>query len=181
MRLRRVIPETPDIMMTILWAGFLGLVIALVCWVLALLAIRAANFKADGTRFEPARGGERRSQEIEYHNNAVYRDFEYFFKVTLGILGGVAYVSTAASVRSTDAVNLLIRLGGPLQLASGIVFSLFVFFHQKSKVERWTERFLWWKTVTWQECYMVVAMIAISSAVCFGFIPQLVTLLSSKS
>jgi hypothetical protein len=157
----------------------LATVISIVAWVIGMLIVRGSNFTKKGKRRFPARGeeGEVRSSEIKYHNEAIYHDFEFFFKVTLAILGGTAFVVTSTDVRPTNAVSLIIQTGGWLQFLAGLLFSVFVFLHQKSKIERWERRFAWWQPITWQECWMIISMLVISSAFCFIVVPELVALI----
>jgi hypothetical protein len=62
-------------------------------------------------------------------------------------------------------------------VVAGVIFALFIFFHQKSKIERWDDYFSWWEPVFWQECWMVVSMFAVSAGIGFGAIPGLLTVL----
>jgi hypothetical protein len=151
----------------------LALVVAVVVWEALLLLIRAKNFNPPGDRRVSVRGGDRRSQEVEYHNLAIYRDFEFFFKVTLAIVGGIAFVATRPAADITERSAILMALGGWLELLAGIIFSGFVFFHQKSKVERWESRYAWWQPLTWQEFWMVATMLVVSFTLHCSVVPLL--------
>ena len=158
--------------------GF-ALAIAGVAWEALLLLVRTKNFHPSGDRRLPMRGGDRCSQEIEYHNLAIYRDFEFFFKVTLAIVAGLAFVATRPAADITQRSAILISLGGWLQLLAGVVFSSFVFFHQKSKVERWQSRYRWWQPLTWQEFWMVATMLVVSLDLHSSIVPLLISALAS--
>jgi hypothetical protein len=142
-----------------------------------MMLLRQANWLSPSKRRFAARGGEKRSEELKYHNEAIYRDFEYFFKVTLAILGGIAFVATREKVTAAEVTTLLLSSAGGLQVVAGVIFALFIFFHQKSKIERWDDYFSWWEPVFWQECWMVVSMFAVSAGIGFGAIPGLLTVL----
>lgn len=149
--------------------GGLGLLI----WWLAMFLLRRANWNSMGQRLSEIRGKDKRSEELKYHNEAIYRDFEYFFKVTLALLGGIAYVVTRQDGNNMNMVKVLLPIAGGLQLVTGVVFALFIFFHQKSKIERWEDRFSWWWPFLWQECWMVTAMFSVSAGISFGAVPLL--------
>jgi hypothetical protein len=165
-------------MRSMLSAGLAGGVAGSAVWWLAMLRLRRANWSAPTKRRADVRGGDKRSEELKYHNEAIYRDFEYFFKVTLAVLGGIAFVVTKDKVRADEVTKVLLSAAGALQLVAGVVFALFIFFHQKSKIERWEDYFSWGKPFTWQECWMVSSMFAISSGVAFGAVPDLLVVLA---
>ncbi|MCH7939074.1 MAG: hypothetical protein IID13_04955 [Candidatus Marinimicrobia bacterium] len=155
-----------------------GGIIALILWWAAMMLLRKANWLSPSKRRFDTRGGNNRSEEIKYHNEAIYRDFEYFFKVTLAILGGIAFVATRENVTATEISMLLLLSAGGIQVIAGATFALFIFFHQKSKIERWNDYFSWWKPALWQECWMIVSMFAVSAGIGFGAIPELLSILS---
>jgi len=110
------------------------------------MLLRRHNFKRDGDKSNrrfPMRGAndEIRADEIKHHNEAIYGAFEFFFKVTLAILGGTAYIVTQQQVPPVHTVKLMILLGGWIQILAGCLFASFITIHQKSKVERWPTRF----------------------------------------
>ncbi|MGD2092640.1 MAG: hypothetical protein PVH61_41120 [Candidatus Aminicenantes bacterium] len=146
------------------------LLVSLVIWIAILLIIRWFNFKADGERRTKIRS----ASAIEYHNKAIYRDFELFFKFSLTIIGGVVLIAMKSKGIEEKLISFLLNIGGKLQFFASILFSIFVILHQKSKVERWAERYKWWKPLTWQECWMVAAMWLIGVVFAFRLVPELV-------
>jgi hypothetical protein len=147
-------------------------------WVLGCLALRATNFNADGTRRRSKHTQEddkRRSEVIEYHNNAVYRAFEFYIKITLAVFGGMAYVVTSDKVSAKTVVHTLLDAGSWLLLASALVFSFVVFIHQKSKVERWVTRYAWWESLLWIEFPFIAVMMTVSIVVRMLVLPALMT------
>jgi len=112
--------------------------LAAIIWFVFMGYVRSKNFNKDGSRKFPVRGtpGEVRSSEIQYHNQAIYRDFEFFYKITLAILGGTALLLTTADPINIESSKVLIQAGGGLQGVSGLLFAFFILAHQKSKAER---------------------------------------------
>lgn len=153
----------------------MSVLVGLFLWLISIFLVRNRNFHQDGSRKFPTRSNstESASKEIEYHNNAIYRDFEFFFKVTLGIIGGMAFIATREKSGSPETVAYLIKTGASLQIVAGFLFSIFIIAHEKSKIERWTVRFSLWDTLTWQECWMVVAIFLISGTVFLSVAPIL--------
>ena len=148
-------------------------------WWIIMMLLGLHNFKRDGDRWIrrfPMRGADEeiRADEIKYHNEAIYGDFAFFFKVALPILGGTAYIVTQEKVFSVDAAKLIIQVGGWIQVLAGCLFALFITIHQKSKVERWPIRFSFWGPVTWQECWMVVGILVISITFGIAVVPELI-------
>jgi hypothetical protein len=157
--------NTP-IPITALISGAIGFVL----WTVGVLILRHRNFP-NGTRKTGLRGD--RSDEINQHNDAIYQDFEFFYKLTLAIVGGLFFLTTRNAALKTDVVDLVVQMAQLLQIVSGILFSLFIFLHQKSKIERWDKRYSFLEILTWQESWMIVAMLAVSGAVAFGLAPAL--------
>lgn len=153
-------------------------VILVVVWIVILSLIRRANFNADGTPRFPRRGtkeGGIRSSEIEYHNKAIYRDFELFLKISMTIIGGVILIAIKSiDIKDENLIAFLLNIGGKLLFLVSILFSIFVILHQKSKIERWEQRYTWLQTLSWQECWMVVVMLLIGFVFAFNIIPEIV-------
>jgi len=148
--------------------GVVG-VITLLVWIGAMLLLLKFRLGAKGDGNGPT--GE------DYHNNAIYRDFSFFYKVTLAIITGVALLACKTECTSIDgaAAGMLIRLAGYLLFGSGLLFSFFIFAHQKSKIERWEkkEEHQVCQILMWQETWMVVAIVVISATFAFGVAPYL--------
>jgi hypothetical protein len=156
-----MIPTTT--ILTVVFATVFG--VALI-WVLVCLVLRASNFAPDGSRRHNKHKTEddrRRSEVIEYHNNAIYRAFEFYIKITLAVFGGMAYVVTSDKVSAKNVVHTLLDAGSWLLLASAIVFSLVVAMHQKSKIERWGKPYAWWEPLLWIEFTLITAMVTVAA------------------
>ena len=150
--------------------------LAAAMWFLLILVVRKSNFQANGERKQniKSKNTEKRFEEITYHNNAIYKDFGFFIKITLAILGGASYIALKGEKESIESVKILFELGGGIQVLIGALFSVFVFFHQKAKIERWPNRFSCFDIALWQETWMVIAMVSFSVAVTFSGLPRIV-------
>jgi uncharacterized membrane protein len=147
-----------------------------IIWILLCLALRHTNFKTTGGREHNKHHEEddkRRSEVIEYHNHAVYRAFEFYLKITLAVFGGIAYVATSDKSGPKEVVATLIDAGSWLLLAAAFLFSVVIFVHQKSKVERWVTRYKWWEPLLWNEFWFIAVMLTVSIVVRLMLIPTL--------
>jgi len=117
-------------------------VVALFAWLCSMHKLLKANFK-DGVRID---SDKRRlsdrpdllSQQIEYHNKATYRALEFYVKVLLAVLGGVAHVVLFKGPLSDDErLRLFLYAAGWIVLLVTCLFCLMILVHQKSKIERW--------------------------------------------
>lgn len=147
--------------LAVVFATVLG--VALV-WVLVCLILRASNFAKDGKRHQTRheKDDKRRSEVIEYHNNAIYRAFEFYIKITLAMLGGMAYVVISDGVSARDVAPKLLDVGSLFLIGAALVCSVAIFTHQKSKIERWSTRFAWWEPLLWVEFSFIAAMMSVS-------------------
>jgi hypothetical protein len=161
--------------LNILGAGIVAATAGILLWLLAVCVVRRSNFGPDQRHSDrPIRGEtpEIRSGELKYHNEAIYRDFEYFFKGTAALLGGAAYlVVQARTPEVREHLAVLITLTAVLQALTTIAVTLFVFAHQKSKIERWPQRFTVRSAMSWQETAMVGIMWFVLGAYGFGAVP----------
>ena len=152
-------------------SGFAGLFV----WLGALRIVRSANFGAtERLPSAPIRGADNaiRSAEVKYHNEAIYRDFEYFFKASAAMLGGAAFLLVQTRTKELAAsIGILIELTAVFQVAVAIAASIFIFMHQKSKIERWTQRFTLPASFWWQETWMIFVMCFVSGAYAFAVVP----------
>ena len=140
-----------------------------------MVALRDSNFHASGTRKTPAPDGSQEVlvKQIEYHNNAVYRIFEFFEKIALALLGGLAYLSQAPQMSPRTLV--LVRAGGWLLLLSSALLSIGIFSHQKSKIRRWPRRFRWHEPLIWFELWLVQGMLLVAVGYLAWLLPRLTT------
>ncbi len=105
---------------------------------------------------------EERIQNIRDQSDRVHRVFEFYLKVTLAILGGVAYLVSNAKPGNSQATSRLLAAAGSLELLIGVTFSVITFLHLKSKIARWSRSFSWWEPLVWMECWFVAVMMTIA-------------------
>ncbi len=77
------------------------------------------------------------SQQIEYHNKATYSALEFYVKVLLAVLGGVAVIVFKGPLADDGRLLLLVYAAGWIVLLVSFLFCVMVFVHQKSKIKRW--------------------------------------------
>lgn len=75
--------------------------------------------------------------QLQYHNEKIYHNFEFFIKVTLAISGGLAYLAVNKISGNAEIVSYMVRLGAIFELLVGIVASLAISFHVKSRIKRY--------------------------------------------
>jgi hypothetical protein len=159
----------------ILITGLLSMGLGIFIWSLILIIVRNNNLDVSGrlpTRPIVNPEAEGRLSEIKYHNEAIYRDFEYFYKTTAALLGGVAYLVTQANQQLKVAT--LIELTSAIHVITTIAVTFFILAHQKSKIERWTTFFKMKSIFLWQETWMISVMWFIAGAYTFSVIPRLI-------
>ena len=115
-----------------------------------------------------------RWESRKYHNEAIYRDFSFFIKITLAIAAGVGYLLCRGCPGlgpHDEGARVLIWLGGALQGVAGVVLALCVYFHQRSKLLVEREEVLdingpkesgLCNALEWQETYLFICMIWVS-------------------
>ena len=91
------------------------------------------------------------------HSERVYRDFEFFVKIFIALVGAVGYLR----FKEFGTAPLLARQGmkgvGLLGLLTMSTLTLFISCHQGSKIRRWV-KVEWGTVVFWQETWMIVSM-----------------------
>lgn len=160
--------------------GLVAAMVGVAVSVFVIAQLRSRNFAPVGRLpAAPIRGADEptRSSEIKYHNEAIYRDFEYFFRVTAGLLGGSAFlVVQSKTPELTKNLDLLILLTAVFQALATCAATLFVLSHQKSKIERWAKRFTLKAILGWQETWMIAVMWFVTGAYSFAVVPLLLPL-----
>lgn len=159
----------------IIASGIFSGIIGIFLWMISLKFVRNNNFNSSGRRPDkPIRGtsNDVRSNEINYHNEAIYRDFEYFFKTTAAIIGGTAYLIIQTRSKEIIAVlSLLIQLSSILQILTTFTISVFILSHQKSKIERWKSSFNLSQILFWQETWIIFVMWFVAGIYSLATIP----------
>ena len=143
-------------------------------WILIMAILRARNFRINGENRANWRQltPELRSHEVEYHNNATYKAFEFYIKILLAVVGGVAFVATRTEKMSENAKSLVDAGSWAIVVVSGL-FCFLMFSHQKAKIERWQRRYHLLDPLLWNECWFSATAIAIACVVRLTLTPAL--------
>jgi hypothetical protein len=98
------------------------------------------------------------------HSDRIYKDFEMYLKVVLGLVTAFGYVRfNVYQDKPMLARQALIGIGA-IALFVMVIFCLFVICHQGSKIRRW-ENIEWKLSPFWQENWACLAMWVFSSAI----------------
>jgi len=102
--------------------------------------------------------------QLQYHNERIYHNFEFFIKITLAIAGGLACLSVNKITGNALLVSYVVKLGAIFELLAGAVASIAIFFHVKSRIKRYQEppksilKEMW----GWLEPYFVLFIVIFS-------------------
>jgi Na+/H+ antiporter NhaD/arsenite permease-like protein len=100
---------------------------------------------------------------IKEHSERIYRDFEFFVKIFIALVGAVGYLR----LKEFDAAPILARQAmkaiGLLGLLTMTTLALFVICHQGSKIRRW-KKVEWDTIIFWQEIWMILSMFVMATA-----------------
>jgi len=120
----------------------------------------------------------RYAEERRYHNEAIYKDFALFVKVTLALTGGLIYLALRF-----DAELPLLIAGGSLQCLVGLLSAYSIFSHQRSKAKHWkalednehpsNKWRIYPGFLLWQETAVVVSILTISFSIGLALVPVL--------
>ncbi|MFA7348976.1 MAG: hypothetical protein WCZ86_14575 [Desulfurivibrionaceae bacterium] len=102
--------------------------------------------------------------DTKEHSERIYKDFEMYLKVTLGLVAAFGYIRIDRYTAQPDLARQALQAVGGISLLVMTTFCIFVLCHQASKVRRW-EKIEWGKTVFWQELWACLAMWLFSSGV----------------
>ena len=102
--------------------------------------------------------------QIQYHNERIYHNFEFFIKVTLAIAGGLAYLSVNKITGNEQLVSYVVKLGAMFELLAGVVASTAIFFHVKSRIKRYKvpPKSIFKEMWAWLEPYFVLFILITS-------------------
>jgi hypothetical protein len=150
----------------------IGVVTAI--WFFGLALLRRSNFEKDGQRKTPlgAKDDDEALKRLEYHNKACYGAFEFFLKIALAVLAGIAYVAMQPSPR-VETAKALMKSGAWLLVLAAGVFSMLIFIHQKSKIQRWPRRFTLLASLLWVEYWLIQGMLLVAVGMLEWVLPHL--------
>lgn len=110
---------------------------------------------------EKDRGG-----ETKEHSERIYKDFEMYLKVTLGLAAAFGFlrVGTLGEGVTAASVNVGLQLVGGVSLLVMTTFCIFIICHLGSKVRRWKD-IEWEKAIFWQELWACLSMWVFSTGI----------------
>jgi hypothetical protein len=137
--------------------------------------LRSKNFDKSGKQKNTWRKltPELLNSQIAYHNNAIYKAFEFYIKIMLALLGGISFIALTKQDNAAN-VNILIQCGGIFILGVTFLFCMLVIGHQKAKIERWEKKFKWSEILMWNELWFVSISATFAFFVYFFVINQII-------
>lgn len=102
------------------------------------------------------------SGKSDQHNERIYKDFEFFVKVFIALVGAMGYVRFNYFHKDCELARQAMKGIGGISLLTMITLSIFIICHQGSKIRRW-EKIEWKNIIFWQEIWMIIAMFIFAS------------------
>jgi hypothetical protein len=99
----------------------------------------------------------------DQHSERIYKDFEFFLKTFLTIVGAFGYLRIEKYQGHEDLIRSAMQALGIIGLAVAWLFGIFIICHQGSKLRRW-KHVEWPKIYFWQEIWMCIGMLGFASA-----------------
>ncbi len=109
------------------------------------------------------RSTKERGDDTKNHSERIYRDFEMYLKVALGLTTAFGYVRLKEFETNPELARQVLKLIGALSLFVMWIFCIFVICHLGSKLRRW-ENIEWKLSPFWQELWACLAMWIFSSS-----------------
>jgi hypothetical protein len=107
---------------------------------------------------------EKYKEGTKEHSERIYRDFEFFIKILVPLIGGLGYIKLTYSA-SQPALARQAMIGiGALGMFTMFTLAIFIACHQASKIRRW-EKVEWETLPFWQEIWMLLCMYSLGVAV----------------
>jgi hypothetical protein len=111
-----------------------------------------------------------RDEPTDKHSERIYRDFEFFIKAFLAIVGAFGYIRIEKYDLQSDLIRTAMIGLGSIGLAVAWLFGIFIICHQGSKLRRWGTRdktgkpcIEWNKMPFWQEIWMCLGMLGFAT------------------
>jgi hypothetical protein len=105
-----------------------------------------------------------RGKETKEHSERIYKDFDMYLKVALGLSAAFGYIRFEKMKDAAELGRQGLQVVGGLALFVMVIFCIFVICHMGSKIRRW-QNIEWGKALFWQETWAVLAMWFFSSAI----------------
>jgi cell division protein FtsW (lipid II flippase) len=81
--------------------------------------------------------------ETQYHNERIYKDFEFFVKVFISLVAGFGFIRFSCFQANPELSRQAMKSIGGIAILTMVIISIFIICHQGSKIRRW-------KTVEWK-------------------------------
>lgn len=96
-------------------------------------------------------------ESTKEHSERIYRDFEFFIKVIVPLIGGLGYIKLTYGLVQPKVARQAMQGIGTLGMFTMTTLAVFIACHQASKIRRWHK--VEWKTLPfWQEVWMLLSM-----------------------
>jgi hypothetical protein len=128
-----------------------GLLLILVVFATVLLALQARSLND-------------RDKDTKEHSERIYKDFEMYLKVALGLSAAFGYIRLEEFQKNPELARQGLWLIGGISLLVMFTFCIFIICHLGSKVRRWSN-IEWGKLFFWQELWAVLAIWFFSSGI----------------
>ena len=96
-----------------------------------------------------ARSTKDKGKETKDHSERIYKDFEMYLKVVLGLAAAFGYIRFEKYAANPELARQGLAIVGGISLLVMVTFCIFIICHQGSKVRRW-ESIEWGKAIFWQ-------------------------------
>lgn len=103
-----------------------------------------------------------RGRDTKEHSERIYKDFEVYLKVTLGLVAAFGYIRLDKFTTQPELARQALQVVGGVSLLVMATFCIFIICHQASKIRRW-KNIEWPKAIFWQELWACLAMWLFSS------------------
>lgn len=111
-----------------------------------------------------ARSSNDRGKDTKEHSERIYKDFDMYLKVVLGLTAAFGYIRFEKFEKYPELARQGLWVIGAISLFVMVIFCIFIICHQGSKVRRW-QNIEWGKAIFWQELWACLAMWLFSSAI----------------
>ncbi len=134
---------------------------SVIIWVLFMLRFRYESFEDNGDKkvnLTTVIDSDKKDEQIKNHNEGIYKDLDFFYKISLAIFGGIAFILLQVNKDgSLPILEVLILWGFWLQFFTAVSLSLMVVAHKRSIILRWQKRFRWWEIFLWGDTWGYIA------------------------
>lgn len=108
------------------------------------------------------------NEPTKEHSERIYKDFEFFIKVFMALVGGIGYTKLKAATLTPPPDAKLVREAmqavGALSMFTMLTLALFIACHLGSKIRRWMHGVEWRTLIFWQETWMIISMFCLATA-----------------